>query len=87
MLLASLFFDISLQGITTIPSAKALLDTVLSETQRRTPTEVHKQFKISRIRKFYMRKVKYVQQAFRDRLQRILTQLPHLDVSFLSLLP
>lgn len=67
------------KGITTIPSAKALLDTVLSETQRRTPTEVHKQFKISRIRKFYMRKVKYVQQAFRDRLQRILTQLPHLD--------
>ncbi|KAK1444786.1 nucleolar GTP-binding protein 1 [Babesia gibsoni] len=67
------------KGITTIPTAKALLDTVLSETQRRTPTEIHKQFKISRIRKFYMRKVKYVQQAFRDRLQRILSQLPHLD--------
>lgn len=67
------------KGITTIPTAQALLDTVLSETQRRTPTEVHKQFKISRIRKFYMRKIKYVQQAFRDRLQRILSQLPHLD--------
>ncbi|CDR97168.1 nucleolar GTP-binding protein 1, putative [Babesia bigemina] len=67
------------KGITTIPTATALLDTVLSETQRRTPTEVHKQFKISRIRKFYMRKVKYVQQAFRDRLQRILSQLPQLD--------
>ncbi|GFE53061.1 nucleolar GTP-binding [Babesia ovis] len=67
------------KGITTIPTATALLDIVLSETQRRTPTEVHKQFKISRIRKFYMRKVKYVQQAFRDRLQRILSQLPQLD--------
>ncbi|BAM39961.1 uncharacterized protein TOT_020000228 [Theileria orientalis strain Shintoku] len=67
------------KGITTIPTAKKLIDVVLSQTQRKTPTEVHKQFKISRIRKFYMRKVKFCQQTIHDRLQRILTQLPQLN--------
>lgn len=69
------------KNITTIPGAKKLIDIVLSQTQRKTPTEVHKQFKISRIRNFYMRKVKYCQQVLRDRLQQILTELPKLDVS------
>ncbi|AFZ79111.1 nucleolar GTP-binding protein, putative [Theileria equi strain WA] len=67
------------KGITTIPSARKLIDIVLSQTQRKTPTEVHKQFKISRIRKFYMRKVKFCQQTCHDRLQRILSQLPQLN--------
>ncbi|CCF75940.2 NOG1, nucleolar GTP-binding protein [Babesia microti strain RI] len=67
------------KNITTIPGAKKLIDIVLSQTQRKTPTEVHKQFKISRIRNFYMRKVKYCQQVLRDRLQQILTELPKLD--------
>uniref|UniRef100_A0A3B0NAE0 Nucleolar GTP-binding protein 1 n=1 Tax=Theileria annulata TaxID=5874 RepID=A0A3B0NAE0_THEAN len=67
------------KGITSIPTASKLIDIVLSQTQRKTPTEVHKQFKISRIRKFYMRKVKFCQQTIHDRLQRILSQLPQLN--------
>jgi nucleolar GTP-binding protein len=55
------------------------VDIVLSQTQRRTPTQVHPQFKISRIRNFYMRKVKYCQQTFHDKFTSILTEFPRLD--------
>eukprot|EP00922_Rhytidocystis_sp_ex-Travisia-forbesii_P061824 GHVS01091559.1.p1 GENE.GHVS01091559.1~~GHVS01091559.1.p1 ORF type:complete len:655 (+),score=78.36 GHVS01091559.1:67-2031(+) len=67
------------KDITVVPNAKDLTDIVLSRTQRKTPTEVHKQFKISRIRGFYMRKVKYCQQTIHDKLTDILTQFPKLD--------
>lgn len=48
------------------------IDIILSKTQRKTPTVVHKHYKISRIRGFYIRKVKYTQQNFHDRLSRII---------------
>jgi len=41
-------------NIPPIPDSSALIDVVLSKTNRKTPTEVHHQFKITRIRKFYM---------------------------------
>jgi len=65
--------------ITTVPSAKDFVDIVLSATQRRTPTEVHKHFAVTRIRSFYMRKVKFAQQTFHDRLTLILDEFPVLD--------
>lgn len=40
---------------------------------------MHKHYKITRIRSFYMRKVKYSQQSFHDRLTQILTEFPKLD--------
>lgn len=52
---------------------------MLSRTQRKTPTVVHKHYKISRIRAFYMRKVKYTQQNFHDRLSQIIQDFPKLD--------
>ncbi|KAB7507738.1 Nucleolar GTP-binding protein 1 [Armadillidium nasatum] len=67
--------------MTTVPTAEEFIDFTLSKTQRKTPTVVHKQFKISRIRKFYMRKVKFTQQNFRDRINQILTDFPKLEVS------
>ncbi|EEA08025.1 nucleolar GTP-binding protein 1, putative [Cryptosporidium muris RN66] len=67
------------KDITAIPNAKDLIDIVLSKTQRKTPTQVHPQFQISRIRSFYMRKVKYCQQTIHDRLSMILSQFPRLD--------
>lgn len=57
------------------------IDITLSKTQRKTPTVVHKQYKISRIRQFYMRKVKFTQQSFHDRLSQIIQEFPKLDVS------
>lgn len=52
---------------------------MLSKTQRKTPTVVHKGYKISRIRSFYTRKVKYTQQNFHDRLTQIIQDFPKLD--------
>ena len=57
------------------------IDIVLSKTQRKTPTEVHKQYAIGRIRQFYMKKVKFTQQNFHDKLTAILDDFPKLDVS------
>ena len=65
--------------ITVVPVAKDFVDIVLSKTQRKTPTVVHRHFKISRIRQFYTRKVKYTQQNFHDKLACIITEFPKLD--------
>lgn len=65
--------------ITTVPSAQNFVDIVLSATQRKTPTEVHTHYAVSRIRSFYMRKVKFAQQTFHDRLTLILDEFPVLD--------
>ncbi|XP_044734711.1 nucleolar GTP-binding protein 1 [Chrysoperla carnea] len=65
--------------IAVVPPAKDFIDIILSKTQRKTPTVIHKNYKISRIRAFYMRKVKFTQQNFHDRLSRILQEFPKLD--------
>jgi nucleolar GTP-binding protein len=65
--------------ITVVPTAKDFIDLTLSKTQRKTPTVVHKQYQIGRIRQFYMRKVKYTQQNYHDRLTDMLTQFPKLE--------
>ncbi len=41
---------------------------------------IHKNFKISRIRNFYMRKVKFTQDSFDEKLSAILSEFPMLDV-------
>ena len=70
--------------IVTIPTSQDFIDIILSKTQRKTPTVVHKQYKIARIRNFYLRKIKFTQQSFHDKLQLILTEFPKLEVSRLS---
>ncbi|KAF9013838.1 P-loop containing nucleoside triphosphate hydrolase protein [Hymenopellis radicata] len=68
-----------LKAIAPVPTATDFLDIVLSKTQRKTPTVIHKNFKISRIRNFYMRKVKFTQDSFDEKLGAILTDFPMLD--------
>lgn len=67
------------KDITTVPGAKDVIDIVLSKTQRKTPTVVHPQYDIRRIRSFYMRKVKFAQQTFHDRFSLIVNEFPKLD--------
>ncbi|OTF84092.1 nucleolar GTP-binding protein 1-like protein [Euroglyphus maynei] len=67
------------KSITNVPTYKEFIDIILSKTQRKTPTVVHKHFKISRIRSFYMRKVKFTQQNFHDKLDTILTEFPKIE--------
>jgi nucleolar GTP-binding protein len=65
--------------ITVVPKGKDFIDIILSRTQRQTPTVVHKGYAISRLRQFYMRKVKYTQSNFHEKLSTIIDEFPRLD--------
>lgn len=65
--------------ITIVPGATSFIDIVLSGTQRKTPTVIHKGYAIQRIRSFYMRKVKYTCETITEKLTVILNQFPRID--------
>ncbi|GAA5998192.1 putative GTPase NOG1 [Rhodotorula paludigena] len=67
------------KAIAPVPTAQEFLDVILSKTQRKTPTVIRSGFKISRIRAFYMRKVKFTQASFEERLDQILSEFPVMD--------
>ncbi|KAL4419380.1 hypothetical protein ABPG77_002907 [Micractinium sp. CCAP 211/92] len=67
------------KSIQSVPTAKDFIDIVLSKTQRGTPTVVHNGWAIQRIRQFYMRKVKFTQQNWHDKLTKILEDFPKVD--------
>jgi nucleolar GTP-binding protein len=56
-----------------------MIDIVLTRTQRKTPTVIHPGYKITRIRNFYMRKVKFTQQTIDEKFSAILQDFPRLD--------
>ena len=68
-----------LKRLAAVPTAAELVDIVLMRTQRKTPTVVHPGYKITRIRSFYMRKVKFTQQTISERLGAIVSDFPRLD--------
>ncbi|XP_066921257.1 GTP-binding protein 4-like [Clytia hemisphaerica] len=65
--------------IQVIPTSKDFIDIVLSKTQRKTPTVIHKQYQITRIRSFYLKKIKYTQQNYHDKLTQIITDFPRME--------
>ncbi|KAI5295738.1 Nucleolar GTP-binding protein 1 [Ascosphaera acerosa] len=65
--------------IAPVPTSQEFLDIVLSRTQRRLPTQIRAGFKISRIRAFYTRKVKFTQETFCEKFQSILDGFPRLQ--------
>jgi len=65
--------------IQVVPTSKDFIDIVLSKTQRKTPTVIHKQYNISRIRAFYLRKIKFTQQNYHDKLTQIVTDFPRME--------
>lgn len=62
-----------------ILDSRAVINKVLSGTQRKTPTVVHKRFPIEGIRRFYIRKVKFVQQSFIGQLTDTVNSFPSID--------
>jgi len=62
-----------------ILNSKELIDKILSGSQRKTPTVVHKRFSIERIRNFYIRKIKFVQQNFNNQINEALDSFPCID--------
>jgi nucleolar GTP-binding protein len=69
----------SFGSIQPVPPLNDFLDIVLSRTQRKTPTVVHKGYAIGRIRDFYLRKVKFTGETFDGKLGAILEEFPRLD--------
>ncbi|KAI8624494.1 P-loop containing nucleoside triphosphate hydrolase protein [Xylariaceae sp. FL1651] len=67
------------KDIAPVPTAQEFLDIVLSRTQRRLPTQIRSGFKISRIRSFYTRKVKFTAETFSEKLSLILDGFPRLN--------
>ncbi|PHH76781.1 hypothetical protein CDD80_1231 [Ophiocordyceps camponoti-rufipedis] len=67
------------KDIQPVPSQQELLDIVLSRTQRKLPTQIRAGFKISRIRAFYTRKVKFTQETFSEKFGLILESFPRLQ--------
>ncbi|KAJ5372880.1 Nucleolar GTP-binding protein 1 [Penicillium concentricum] len=67
------------KDIAPVPTHQEFLDIVLSRTQRQLPTQIRAGFKISRIRGFYTRKVKYTQETFGEKFQHILDGFPRLQ--------
>lgn len=67
------------KNITKIPDSNQLMDIALSKTQRKTPTIIRAGFKISRIRKFYMRKIKFMQESVNEKLSAIVEGFPKLS--------
>lgn len=62
-----------------MPTSQEFIDIVLSRTQRRLPTQIRAGFKISRIRAFYTRKVKFTAETFAEKFQAILDGFPRLQ--------
>lgn len=67
------------KDIPPVPTSQEFLDIVLSRTQRRLPTQIRSGFKISRIRGFYTRKVKFTQETFSEKFALILESFPRLQ--------
>ncbi|KAJ1622444.1 P-loop containing nucleoside triphosphate hydrolase protein [Pavlovales sp. CCMP2436] len=65
--------------IQPVPTSTDFIDIVLSKTQRGTPTVIHNGYSINRIRSFYMRKVKFCNTNYTEKIALILTDFPRLD--------
>ncbi|KAK3318365.1 P-loop containing nucleoside triphosphate hydrolase protein [Apodospora peruviana] len=66
------------KDIQPVPTAQEFIDIVLSRTQRRLPTQIRAGFKISRIRAFYTRKVKFTQETCSEKFGNIVSSFPML---------
>ena len=67
------------KSIPIIPKVSDLIDSILSKTQSKTPTVTHPGYKITRIRKFYMRKVRFTEDSITEKLESITKSFPKLD--------
>ncbi|KAJ4300453.1 Nucleolar GTP-binding protein 1 [Collariella sp. IMI 366227] len=64
------------KDIAPVPTAQEFIDIILSRTQRRLPTQIRVGFKISRIRAFYTRKVKFTQETCSEKFGAIVASFP-----------
>jgi nucleolar GTP-binding protein len=67
------------KSVPVVPNSTEIINIILSKTQRKTPTVVHAGYKITRIRRFYMRKVKYTCSSIEEKIDSIILNFPKLD--------
>ncbi|CAR28905.1 hypothetical protein ZYGR_0U02630 [Zygosaccharomyces rouxii] len=67
------------KNIPPIATSDDLLDIVLNRTQRKTPTIIRPGFKITRIRAFYMRKVKFTGDGFVEKFEEVIKGFPNIN--------
>jgi nucleolar GTP-binding protein len=67
------------KSIAAVPDSAGLIDIILSKTQRKTPTVTHPGYNIQRIRKFYMRKVRFTYNSVEEKLDGIIKGFPKLE--------
>ena len=67
------------KGIATVPDSTGLIDIILSKTQRKTPTVTHPGYNIQRIRRFYMRKIKFTVNSVHEKLEGIVIGFPKVE--------
>lgn len=67
------------KAITPIPTSDDFVNIIQSKTQRKTPTQVHPNYKIQRIRGFYIRKVKFCASMATEKLDKLLQDFPKLE--------
>lgn len=65
--------------ISFVPNSTDLINIILSKTQRKTPTVTHPGYKIQRVRKFYMRKVKFTFSTIEEKIDGVVQNFPKLD--------
>lgn len=65
--------------IDPVPQAQGLIDICLSKTNRQTPTIIRKHYEITRIRYFYIRKIKHATNEFVTRLEKIVNEFPVIE--------
>lgn len=71
--------QLSWKDIATVPNSGDLLDIVLNRTQRKTPTVIRPGFAMTRIRSFYMRKVRFTAEGFIEKFDDVLSGFPKID--------
>lgn len=71
--------QLSWKDIPTVPTANDMLDIVLNRTQRKTPTVIRPGFKITRIRAFYMRKVRFTADGFAEKFSDVISGFPNIN--------
>lgn len=67
------------KSIPVVPDSAQLTDIILSKTQRKTPTVVHPGYAITRIRKFYMRKIRFTFNSIDEKIDDIIQGFPRLE--------
>ncbi|CAH2355066.1 nucleolar GTP-binding protein 1 [[Candida] railenensis] len=71
--------QLSWKDIPSVPTSNDMLDIVLNRTQRKTPTVIRPGFKITRIRAFYMRKVRFTADGFAEKFSDVISGFPNIN--------